>query len=480
MAVLSAEAGTQVGGYVRVMARPSLQGGDGRLGHWNLYGRLMNEGPYAMLDLDMDVLEPAPGSGSPWSRVHARLEGGSIGSADPLDGSLQAFRLSQLHVQAGEVLLPDVNWQVGTIEHTLGDLGLYDVRLAQVFHETVGLSGRFERGPVDLVLGVGDSGAGLLGERYSPIMTGGGSLRLALGSRVQLGLGGEKMVQPAVQGNTHSVYASPSVDYEDWVRGEVVESFRAEHPIAADRFPDPELMGADAHAAFVYLGAGAGSGHFFEWMSTYLRYEKHLPEGPTEETYSGETQQIYTARLTDERRSLTAGTELKLNLIEGRLESVTGGLAGLRTDADNQIQPSDHDQRFYSVVSRLQAAATQTAGVLLESSWAVESSTNGARYRTHSDSIFSSTDGLADARGLERGDADVRKTWQGKGGVVLTPLGPGVWSRPTLRMLYGAQWSSENNAFANHSVESVDQYNEFGNVDQHWHHLVSLEAEAWF
>ena len=42
-----AQAGARVGGYVRVMARPSLQGGAGQLGHWNLYGRLMNEGPYA-------------------------------------------------------------------------------------------------------------------------------------------------------------------------------------------------------------------------------------------------------------------------------------------------------------------------------------------------------------------------------------------------------------------------------------------------
>ena len=39
-----------VGGYFRVMTRPDLQGGSGRLGYWNLYGRLLNEGPYATLD----------------------------------------------------------------------------------------------------------------------------------------------------------------------------------------------------------------------------------------------------------------------------------------------------------------------------------------------------------------------------------------------------------------------------------------------
>ena len=62
----------------------------------------------------------------------------------------------------------------------------------------------------------------------------------------------------------------------------------------------------------------------------------------------------------------------------------------------------------------------------------------------------------------------------------LVPSRPGIWSRPTLRVLYGAQWSSENNAFSNHFVDTLDQYNEFGNVDRHWHHLLSLEAEAWF
>jgi hypothetical protein len=475
-----AHAGTRLGGYVRVMARPGLQGGSGQLGHWNLYGRLMNEGPYAMLDLDMDVLQPAPGSGSPWSTVHARLEGGSVGSADPSDGSLSAYRLSQLHIQAGQVLLEDLTWQVGTIEHTMGDLGLYDMRPAQIFHDTVGLSGRWERGVVDLVLGAGDSGFGLRGSRYNPVLTGGGSIRVGLGKHVQLGLGGEHMTEPGVQGNTHAPYATPGLDYEDWVRGEVVQSFRAEHPIAADRFPDPVLQQASAHSAFLYLGMGAGQGRLVEWMSTYLRYEKRLPEGPGTQTHLQESHDIHATALTDERRALTVGSETLLNLLPGRLQSVTGLLYGLRTDGDNDIVPSDHDARFFSVVERLQLATTPTVGLLFETSWAREISTNGNRYRTHSDSIFSSTAGTPDTRGLELGDADTRRTWQGKGGVVLTPLGPGIWSRPTLRMLYGAQWSSENSAFSNSFVETLDQYNEFGNVDRHWHHLISLEAEAWF
>jgi len=475
-----AAAGGTVGGYVRVMARPGLQGGAGRLGHWNLYGRLMNEGPYGMLDLDLDVLESAPGSGTPWSRVHARIEGGSVGSADPSDGSLSGYRLSQLHVQAGSVLLTDLTWQAGTLESTMGDLGLYDMRPAQVFHDTVGLSGRWERGPVDLLLGLGDSGFGLRGDRYNPVLTGGGSVRVAVGDRVQLGIGGEKRLEPGVRGSTTAPYNTPGVDYEDWVRGEVVQSYRAEHPIAADRFPDPVLTRADGHSAFLYLGLGQGHGQFFEWMSTYVRYDKYLPQGPNTDTHAGETHDIHVTALTDERRALTVGSELLLNVVPDRLQWVHGALWGARWDEDNQTLPSDYDGNFKSWVQRLQLAATPTLGILVETSLAEETSRNGNRYRTHADSIFSGTDGVPDTRGLESGDTDTRQTWQGKGGVVLTPLGPGVWSRPTLRLLYGTQWSSENNAFSNRFVESLDQYNEFGNVERHWHHLLAMEAEAWF
>ena len=482
MSLLSTQAlaEARVGGYVRVMARPSLQGGAGQLGHWNLYGRLMNEGPYAMLDFDMDVLQPTPGAGTPWTRVHARVEGGSVSSADPGDGGLENYRMSQLHILAGSVLLDNVTWQAGTLEHTMGDLGLYDMRLAQIFHDTVGLSARWEHGPIDLVLGGGDSGFGLRAGRYNPVLTGGGSLRLAIKDKVQLGLGAEKMLESGVSGNTHAPYFTPGVDYEDWVRGEVVESFRAEHPITADRFPSPRLTQTDAHSAFAYLGFGGGQGRPLEWMSTYVRYDKRLPAGPTEDAYAGETHQIYTTRLTDERRALTAGSEAIINLMPERLQWVAGALYGARWDEDNDIIPSDDDATFYSVVNRLQLAGTPTVGLLVETSWAEEVSRNGNRYRTHSDSIFHSTDGAPDSRGLEQGDSDTRKTWQIKSGAVLTPLGPGIWSRPTLRLLYGAQWSSENNAFSNNFVESLDQYNEFGNVDQHWHQMLSLEAEAWF
>ena len=71
-----------VGGYFRIAARPDLQGGGGALGYWNLYGRLMNEGSYGMIELRYDILERRTGEYTPWSSVHARIEGGSIANAD--------------------------------------------------------------------------------------------------------------------------------------------------------------------------------------------------------------------------------------------------------------------------------------------------------------------------------------------------------------------------------------------------------------
>ena len=144
------------------------------------------------------------------------------------------------------------------------------------------------------------------------------------------------------------------------------------------------------------------------------------------------------------------------------------------------MAPSDHNRWYASTVLRLQVATTRPLAVLLESSIAQEVSTLGNRYREHEDSIFANTNGIPDTRGLEYGETDTRTTWQGKGGIVFNPMGPGIFSRPSLRLLYGAQHSNENNAFSNQFVTTLDQYNEFGTVEQHWHHVLALEAEAWF
>lgn len=477
----TADAGNaDVGGYFRVAARPDLQGGSGRLGYWNLYGRLLNEGSYGMLELRYDVLERQPADKQPWSTVHARIEGGSISNADSLQGSLAAFRLSQVYVKSGNVLLDGVTWQVGTLESFLGDLGLYDMRPATVFFDTVGLSARYESRDLELLVGAGDSGFKRYGLDYNALPTVGGTARLRLlDGHLELGGGGELMIESAVGGNVNAPYHTPGIDYEDWVRGEVAERYLAEFgPELADYFPGPEARNASANKVIGYLGFG-GVGPLV-WNNFFLSYSQELPQKSTTETMLGEPLTLYVHDFTDERTVLMMGNELQVRLWPERLDMVWGGVYGDHRDGDNDIVPSDHDRTYASTVLRLQAYPTETVHFLAETSLAREWSRNGNTYREHADSIFTNDMGRPDTRGLQYGDSDTRNTWQLKVGPVLQPTGRGIFNRPSLRLLYGTQYSNQNNAFGNAFVESVDQYNDFENVEQHWHHVLAAEAEVWF
>ncbi len=469
-----------VGGYFRVAARPDLQGGNGRLGYWNLYGRLMNEGSYGMLELRYDVLPREPGTETPWSAVHVRVEGGSIGQADAGNGSLANFRMSQMYVRSGNVLLKDVTWQVGTLEYFFGDLGLYDMRPATILGQAVGASATFDSGPVELLVGVGDSGWAMYQWRYNAVPTGAAALRLRLAEgKLEVGGATEVRYESGVPGNVNAPYQTPGITYEDWIRGEVGETWIAEHgEEQADYFPDPVSRDASSFVGIGYLGFG-GLGPL-RWNNLFLRYERLHPQRSTTEDLLGQPLELWISDFTDQRTALTIGDEMQLGLVPKRLDAVIAGLWGDQRDLDNQIAPSDFDRTFGSTVQRLQLYATPTVHLLVESAVAREWSRNGNRFREHADSVFTNTAGQPDTRGLELGDSDTRSTWQGKGGVVLSPLGPGVFVRPSLRLLYGVQYSSQNNAFGNAFVESVDQWNAFGNVEQHWHHLGAIEAEAWF
>ena len=57
---------------------------------------------------------------------------------------------------------------------------------------------------------------------------------------------------------------------------------------------------------------------------------------------------------------------------------------------------------------------------------------------------------------------------------------PGIYVRPSLRLLYGLQWSSQNNAFGNSFAETLGQYQDFGAVERHWHQVFAVETEVWF
>lgn len=468
----------QAAGYFRVMARPDLQGGDSRLGFWNLYGRLLNEGPWATLELRLSLLKEDPVTKDVWSRVHAKIEGGSVTTVDSGQGGLQNFRLTQLYVQAGNILLEDVTWQIGTLESYFGDLGLYDFRPTTIFNDTVGVSGRYRKGPLELLIGFGDAGFAIRGQEYSTILSGGGSARLRLGKHAELGLGGQYYFEPKVEGNRFAPYHTPGVDYEDFVRGEVAQRFLEENPGMEDFFTRPVATSSKSHRAVGYLGFG-GLGPLV-WNNLFASVSRVHPENFGTEEYMGRSYTIYTNALTDERIRFDLGAEMQLRLIPDRLDLVVAGWWGYHVDKDNDILANDNNRSFLSSVARMQLYVTDTTHLLAETSIASEKSTNGNLYRAHKDSVFESTNGTGDAKGLEFGDLKTRKTWQGKFGWVLNPLGFGVYTRPSLRLLYGVQYSNQNNAFGNNFIDSLDDFNIFPNKEQHWHHLLALEAEAWF
>ena len=467
-----------VGGYLRVMTRPDFQGGDGRLGYWNLHGRLLNEGPFVALETQLHLLRQEPGSDRVWTRVHGRIEGGSVGNADTGNGGLDEMRLAQLFVQTGNILVPDVTWQLGTLLTWMGDLGLYDMRPSTLFDDTVGLSGHLQKEKFDVLIGFGDAGYAWKGEKYNTIFSGGVNVRLRPIRRLELGVGAQVWHEPKVVGNRYAPHSTPEIGYEDWIRGEAVANWELDHPDQTQNFPNPVPTDASSWAVVGYVGFGDLGP--LVWNSLFIRAQRVHPDGYTSETFEDDVFDLYITDFTDERSVLLIGDEMHLRLLPDRLDMSLAGLWGRHSDADNSIVPSDHNRTYYSTVLRLQAYATPQVHFLVEGSFAQEISHNGNQYRNSVDSVFQNTEGVVDSRGLEMGDSDTRTTVQGKGGLVLNPLGPGIYVRPSLRLLYGIQWSSQNNAFGNSFVETLDQYNEFGNVERHLHHVVALETEVWF
>jgi hypothetical protein len=460
------------------MARPDFQGGMGSLGYWNLYGRLLNEGPWGMLEMRVRLLESRAGASEPWTALHLRLEGGGVANAEPGGGLLGTYRVSQLYLEAGNILIPNVTWRIGTQETWLGDLGLYDMRPTTLFYETLGVSGRWNHGPGELMVAVGDSGFGLYGLDYSPVLTFGLRGRVKAGKHFEFGTGGQFDWGPRVPGNRLAPHVTPDLNYEDWVRGEAVANFLFNNPGQVESFPDPEGTSTYSGRAVAYLGFGNLGP--LRWSGLHVNFTHLIPSLRSTEIYEGEEYTLYTKEVTDSRFVFTLGNEAQFTLVPGKLDLVWGVLYGNHWDDDNDLVPSDHERWYLSSVLRMQAYVSPMLHVLLEGSVAQEVSRLGNVWRNHGDSIFESTEGLADSEGLEFGDASERLTVQVKGGVILNPLGPGIYTRPSLRLLYGVQYSSQNQAWGNSFVESLSQYNEFGSWESHWHHVLAVEAEAWF
>ncbi|PJB35200.1 MAG: hypothetical protein CO108_26295 [Deltaproteobacteria bacterium CG_4_9_14_3_um_filter_63_12] len=470
------------GGYFRAMARPDFDGGWSRLGLWNLYGRLLNEGPWAALELKLDALQQEPGTHDVWTSLHAKLEGGSVHGADVRNGSLENYSLSQLYVKAGNVLLEGVTWQMGTLHTYFGDLGLYDMRPSDLFYDTVGVSALYQNDTIDLLVGFGDSGYGKRGDQYSTILTAGGSLRVRLVDGLELGVGGEFFYEPEVQGNRFAPHRTPlpqNITYEDYVRHEIVARFLEQNPGREDEFPKPVPTSSSSYKLVGYLGFGKLGP--LRWNNLFVNFGLRHPDNFYTETVAGRNYTLYTQALTDQRYELNVGNEMQLALVPELLDLVWAGVLGTRTDEDNKVSASEDNRFFYSLVVRGQLYLTETVHFLAETSYAHENSKQGNLWRGHYNSVFESQDGLANSEGLEFGDQDNRNTWQLKTGFVLNPTGYGVFARPSIRLLYGLQHSTMHNAFGNSFVETLDQFNEFRETsDRNWHSVISLEAEAWF
>jgi hypothetical protein len=401
-------------GYFRMSARPDWQGGNGRLGFSDLYGRLMNEGSYAALEMKLDVLQAPPDSSDVWASVHARIEGGSVQNGDAGNGNLINFRMSQLYVRAGNLLLDNVTWQVGTLWYYYGDLGLYDLRNAQIFEDTIGVSAKFSSRYLDVLVGAGDSGFATYGLNYTPMMTFGGMVRARLGDHLELGGGGQVAYQPTVTGDRFSPHQTPGVQYADYLRHEVVLDYLQQNPGQEDLFPKP-VPGSQTALPYRIIGyLGFGKLGPLRWNNLFFSYRRLAPDQSYTETElsNGRQFNIYVADLTRDRTQLQLGNEMQLRIIPDRLDAVWSILYGNNTDTADTISASERNLEYYSTVLRVQLYITRTVHILLEGSLAQEKSKNGNLYRDHVDSAFQSTDGVSDTRGLQYGDSAVRNTMQ--------------------------------------------------------------------
>jgi len=473
------------------MARPDFQGGNGRLGFWNINGRLMNEGPYAALEMKLDLLQAPPGTTDIWTSLHARIEGGSVTSADSGNGNLINFSLSQLYARAGNILAPNVVWQLGTLQYFFGDLGLYDMRPAQILEDTIGLSARYNTGPIDALLAIGDSGFTLRGLNYVPLLTAGAALRVRLGQHVELGGGGQVAVEPFIPGSRNSSYVTPGVSYEDFVRKQVVQEF-LEVNTTAETFTLPQAPSQTSVSWRLVGYLGFGKLGPILWSNFFVRYQRLHPQGSYSETGQPAsrpngvapapiTARVYTTDLTRDRYALQMGNEMQIKIIPGRLDAVWSMLYGADRDLANTLFASEANRTYVSTVLRLQLYLTRTVHWLLENSISHERSLNGNLFRTQFDSIFENDDGVANSLGYGFGDSAVRNNWQLKTGIVLNPTGFGIYARPSIRLLYGLQLSNQHAAFSNAFAQRLDQFDAFmptGTIS--WHHLVSLESEGWF
>lgn len=481
------------GGYFRIAARPDFQGGMSKLGLWNISGRLLNETQWAALDMRLQLIKETPGTNEVWTSLHAKIEGGSAHAADLLNGALGDFHLTQLYAKAGNVLIKDVIWQIGTLDFYFGDLGLYDMKFAEIFYNTVGVSAFWANDKVDLLVGIGDSGYLLNSKGYTPALTFGAAVRVKPTDGVEFGLGAELMYGPNIEGSENAPHQTKfgdnqGVSYASFVRQEVMEDYAEYLGTSASSmdlvFPKPTADDAFSFKLVGYLGFGKLGA--LKWNNLFLNFLRQHPEQYYYERYDNKDYRIFIKDWTDERYQFNIGDEMNLEIVSGKFDLTWAAIFGYHFDKDDEISASERNRLLWSIVARGQVYITPTAHILVETSFAQEKSLNGNLWQKHVGSIKENDKGLVSDRGLEYGDLDTRNTWQGKLGLVLNPGGAGIFARPSLRLLYGVQYSNVQNAFDNTNITDISDQNEFYRddartiSDNHWHHVISIEAEAWF
>lgn len=266
--------------------------------------------------------------------------------------------------------------------------------------------------------------------------------------------------------------------YQDLARHEVMKQYFANNPAQESVVPQfIPRSGSDFHTVG-YVGFGNVGP--VVWNNFYVTFDKKHPDAFYTESYNGRDYLVPIADLTDQRYELFLGNEMNFWIVPGKVDALWGMAFGYAYNKDNTVAAGEDNRTYYSTVLRAHYYFTDTFHLIGETSIAQEKSRNGNLYREHTDSIFASTNGIPDSRGLQFGDAAVRNTWQGKLGVALTPKGKGIYSRPSLRLLYGLQYSNQQAAFGNSFADSLDQYNVFTGPERHWHSVISIEAEKWF
>ncbi|MHB8416920.1 MAG: hypothetical protein ACYDCL_02520 [Myxococcales bacterium] len=486
-----------IGGYFRLQALTDFQGGNGRLGVNQtgcgyggpcIYGRLLNEGPYAIVQSRLSLIGTDNNSSDPWAAVTMRIEGSSFLGTDAGKGSLSDYAITNFGVDAGNILLPNVTWRLGVLWYEPNDLDLYDMFIDDLFYGVAGVSAHYQIPWLDLLIGAGDAGWSLHPNAYDTVYTAGGWFRVHPSKHFEFGGGGQFGYEPASPGNQNGPYqtlaAQPNANYApmtylQYYRQDAAQSFFQNAAPGTQLLPNPSPRSSENWKAVGYLGFGKWGP--FQWNSLYVHYLKNPPLTNYQESYGGQSYTIYVHDLTDQSYELMIGDEMLITLIPKRLDLALAGLYGSDRNYTDTMVAGYDNYDYVSGVARAELYLTQTVHLLFESSLAHEHSINGNLFRNHVDSLFQNDGtGVEDPLGLQYGDSPDRDTWQGKLGVVFSPKGLGIYTRPSLRLLYGIQYSTAQDAFQSGYVNNLNQYNEFVGPEQHWHSVFGADLEGWF